>query len=352
VLNGNLCGRACIVHPYLSYGLAGLSSTVTFQQTISNAVYLVVLGGRRFAELMEEHSSTHSKIVDISTKNEPGPTMLSIERREWWLWFSSGLLTFLMMVGIASFLPPALLSESNSFYVFSLNQAMRGLLALVLVFNVYVVYEQIQINRIRRRWTDQVYKLAILDPLTGLFNRRHIQQRLADEIARAQRRGYSLTVILFDLDAFKRVNDTYGHAAGDSVLKAFAEHLKKATRGSDMAGRYGGDEFLVVLPECKIEEVAYVLRRLDGLEVDAAGVTLPVCYSAGWADYVPGESLAEFLERADAALYVNKRNPKGRLSVPSRQFTPAARVLVGDGNDREYDTRQMAKSYPVAASTE
>jgi diguanylate cyclase (GGDEF)-like protein len=116
-----------------------------------------------------------------------------------------------------------------------------------------------------------------------------------------------MTVILFDLDAFKQVNDRYGHAAGDALLKAFAEQLQKATRGSDVAGRYGGDEFLAILPECKPEEVPIVLKRMDGLQAEIGEKELSVEYSAGWAQYVPGESSEELLKRADAALYDNKR---------------------------------------------
>jgi diguanylate cyclase (GGDEF)-like protein len=206
---------------------------------------------------------------------------------------------------------------------------VRGLVGMVLIFNVYVIYQQLQITRIRRQLTDQVfavdkveelaqevYKMALLDPLTGLFNRRYIEQRLEDEIARSQRHGRPLSVILFDLDEFKQVNDTYGHGAGDSLLKAFAERLSKATRGSDASSRYGGDEFLVVLPECKPENVQHVLKRLEGIRVDIEGHTLPIALSAGWAELLSGESAKELLARADAALYTNKRAKSAVHSQP------------------------------------
>ena len=190
----------------------------------------------------------------------------------------------------------------------------------MLIFNVYVIYQQLQISRIRRQLTDQVfavdkvevlaqevYKMALLDPLTGLFNRRYIEQRLEDEITRSQRHGRALSAILFDLDEFKQVNDTYGHAAGDALLRAFAERLSKATRGSDASARYGGDEFLVVLPECRPENVQHVLKRLTGIRVEIDGRSLPIAFSAGWADLIAGETARELLTRADAALYANKR---------------------------------------------
>ena len=175
--------------------------------------------------------------------------MYRVERREWWLWSSAGLFTLLLTAGIASFLLPSLFASSDTSTTSSLSQVVGGLTALVLVFAVYVVYEQHQINVIRREVTEQLYRLSVLDPLTGLYNRRHIEQKLADEISRSERHGHPLTIILFDLNGFKQVNDTHGHPAGDAVLRAFADRLRKATRGSDAAGRYGGDEFLAVLPE-------------------------------------------------------------------------------------------------------
>jgi len=277
-----------------------------------------------------EGMDQQSSVVEFSAipAKEIQHTMRRMDRREWWLWSYAIMVTLLLLTAVASFAFPALLSEADSYYSFFLNQAVRGLVGLVLIFNVYVIYQQLQITRIRRQLTDQVfavdkvetlaqevYRMALLDPLTGLFNRRYIEQRLEDEIKRSERHGRALSVILFDLDEFKQVNDTYGHGAGDGLLKAFAERLSKATRGSDAAARYGGDEFLVVLPECKPENVQAVLKRLEGIRVEIEGHNLPIVISAGWADLLSGESAKDLLARADAELYVNKR---AKSAAPSR----------------------------------
>jgi diguanylate cyclase (GGDEF)-like protein len=246
-----------------------------------------------------------------------------IDRREWWLWFSAALVMILLMLGIASFAFSPFLSDTNNSYSIFLNQAVRGLCLLVLLFIGYALYQQIQINQIRRQLMAQVfavdkvemlaqevYNLAVLDSVTGTYNRRYAEQRLVAEIARSQRHRLPLTVILFDLDDFKEVNDKFGHPTGDRVLKCFADRLSKSTRGSDLAARYGGDEFLALLPECKPEDVQYILKRMDGLNIDVGGETVPISYSAGWANYIPGESCDELLKRADEDLYANKRVSK------------------------------------------
>jgi diguanylate cyclase (GGDEF)-like protein len=272
-----------------------------------------------------------SSVVEFSANpaKDIQVTMRRMDRREWWLWSYAIIVTMLLLMAVASFAFPALLSGVDSYYSFFLNQALRGLVGMVLIFNVYVIYQQLQITRIRRQLTDQVfavdkvevlaqevYKMALLDPLTGLFNRRYIEQRLEDEIARSKRHGRPLSVIIFDLDEFKQVNDTYGHGAGDALLKAFAERLSKATRGSDASSRYGGDEFLVVLPECKPENVQAVLRRLEGIRVEIEGHSLRVALSAGWAELLAGETAKELLARADAELYANKRSKSTAQSQP------------------------------------
>jgi len=245
--------------------------------------------------------------------------MRQIARRQWWLWSSAVMVTLLLTLGIASFAFPGLLTQAQASTSFLLSQAMSGLVGLVLLFNVYTIYQQLQIHRIQAQLSDQVeslgkmevrteevYKLAALDPLTGLYNRRSGEQRLAEEILRSQRHGCPLTVLMLDLNGLKSINDKFGHAVGDELIRSFAERLNKSIRGSDLAVRLGGDEFLLLLPECKIEEVRHILNRLSGMKMEFEGQLLNITFSAGWTNYKPGELPDELLKRADDALYVNK----------------------------------------------
>jgi len=246
-----------------------------------------------------------------------------LQRRQWWMWSSAVLVTLLLTLAIASFAFPGLLSQGSGFSSFYLDQSVRGLVGLVLLFNVYTIYQQTQINKIQGQLaqqmeamskmevrTEEVYKLAALDALTGLYNRRSGEQRLRSEILRAERTGRPLTILVLDLDGLKTMNDRHGHAAGDELIRAFAQSLNRAIRGSDLAVRFGGDEFLVLLPDCKLDEVRYVLTRLSGHKMDYQGLSAAIAFSAGWANHRSGESAEELLKRADDALYVNKRASK------------------------------------------
>jgi diguanylate cyclase (GGDEF)-like protein len=246
--------------------------------------------------------------------------MRRIARRQWSLWSCCVMVTVLLALGIASFAFPGLLSQAEQSASFLLTSAVRGLIGLVLLFNVYTVYQQLQIHRIHQQLTrqvealgkvevrtEEVYKLAALDPLTGLYNRRSGEQRLAQEMSRSTRNGHPLTVLALDLDDLKHVNDTFGHPAGDDLIRSFAERLNSAVRGSDLAFRLGGDEFLVLLPECKPEGVRVVLSRLSGLKVECRGQLVEISFSAGWTNFTPGESAEDLMRRADDALYADKR---------------------------------------------
>lgn len=246
-----------------------------------------------------------------------------LDRRQWWLWTSTVMVLLLLTIAVASFAFPAMLSRDQSTYSFYLNQSVRALVGMVLVFSVYLVYQQLMITRMRNQMADQletltkvenltneVYKLAALDQLTGLYNRRSGEQRLAEEISRAMRHSRPLTVLMIDLDGLKQINDRMGHAAGDLMLKNFSERLQRAIRGSDLAVRLGGDEFMVVLPECRAEEVRHVLSRVHGLEFEYEGNKIACRFSRGWTDYRSGETSTELLKRADDALYANKRAGK------------------------------------------
>lgn len=249
-----------------------------------------------------------------------------LDRRQWWLWSSTVIVLILLTVAVASFAFPSMLSKEQWTYSFYLNQAVRALVGIVLTFSVYLVYQQYQIIRMRNQIAEQiqslakvesltaeVYKLAALDQLTGLYNRRSGEQRLMEEINRAVRHNRPLTVMLLDVNGLKQINDRFGHAGGDLLLKNFAERLQRGIRGSDLASRFGGDEFMILLPECPVEEVRHVLSRVEGLEVEFERQKIRCEFSRGWTDYRPGETPQEFLRRADEALYADKRSRKRSL---------------------------------------
>jgi diguanylate cyclase (GGDEF)-like protein len=244
----------------------------------------------------------------------------TLDRKQWWLWTSAFSVMVLLTIAVGSFATPAILRyEANAFSTY-LGEAVRALLGIVLIFNVYAVYQQVSINRLRVQMARQVksmekveslatevYKLAALDPLTGLYNRRSGEARLQEELGRASRHGRALTLLLLDLDGLKKMNDTYGHPAGDAMIMAFGDRLKRSVRMSDLAARTGGDEFMVILPECRPDEVRHVIARLEGLKVRIGSEDIPVRFSAGYRDYREGETSTEFIRRTDEALYVDKR---------------------------------------------
>jgi diguanylate cyclase (GGDEF)-like protein/predicted Zn finger-like uncharacterized protein len=176
--------------------------------------------------------------------------------------------------------------------------------------------------------SDILRNLAMVDPLTGLYNRRFAEHRLAAEVARSERKGHPLTLLTLDLNNFKQINDTYGHPAGDQVLQEFAARLNKVIRGADLAVRLGGDEFLVLLPECTLEQLQLVLGRLGSLEVDWQGQKVPVTFSAGWKQYELGDKPGEMLARADQDLYARKRASKSGGALEESMETKRAPLHV------------------------
>jgi two-component system, cell cycle response regulator len=166
--------------------------------------------------------------------------------------------------------------------------------------------KQLKIAVMHRIRADKLYGLSILDPLTGLHNRRFGEQRLEEEVARSERSGDSLAVLLFDLDYFKDINDQFGHAAGDIALKEFSRRLRRATRACDVPVRIGGDEFLVILPDCAREKVDMILDRIGIPEIRFNHQSISIRYSAGRAHYQICDTSQTMLQRADQVLYAEK----------------------------------------------
>jgi diguanylate cyclase (GGDEF)-like protein len=157
-------------------------------------------------------------------------------------------------------------------------------------------------------------KLADLDALTGLHNRRYFHETLAREVARAQRYGRRLALIILDLDDFKAINDRIGHLSGDAVLAETAERVRDVVRSADVACRVGGDEFAVILPESSAEEADQLYRRLRGsVSSGPVGQGGRLFLSAGIAELLSDDDPTRFFERADEALYRAKELGKGQV---------------------------------------
>lgn len=161
-------------------------------------------------------------------------------------------------------------------------------------------------------------EMSVRDGLTGLYNRRHLEEVLDAEFARVQRYGGKLSVLLFDIDHFKRVNDTHGHQAGDAVLKAVAERTQAVLRQSDVAARFGGEEFSVVLPGVDLDGAQVLAERVREVIAEAPilhkGATINVTVSVGVSEVRAETSNHEkLLHEADIALYAAKAEGRNRV---------------------------------------
>ncbi len=157
-------------------------------------------------------------------------------------------------------------------------------------------------------------RLADLDSLTGLHNRRYFHETLAREVARAHRYGRQLALIIFDLDDFKAINDRIGHLSGDAVLAETAERVREAVRSADIACRVGGDEFAVILPEASTQDGDQLYHRLRGaISSRPVGQAGRLLVSAGISDLRANDDPTTFFERADEALYRAKELGKGQV---------------------------------------
>jgi diguanylate cyclase (GGDEF)-like protein len=165
----------------------------------------------------------------------------------------------------------------------------------------------------------RIHDMATRDELTGLPNRRSMMAQLEEHALRRSRGGLPFYIGMVDLDHFKSVNDTYGHAVGDDVLRAFGTQAREALRATDLIGRWGGEEFLLVLPETQAGEpttgVARLRSNLGQAEVSAAEPHLRIAFSSGFTRYIEGEQIGQAIERADRALYRAKSAGRNRSVV-------------------------------------
>jgi len=181
---------------------------------------------------------------------------------------------------------------------------------------------QVRKKRYNDRLRDHVQQsieMAITDALTGLYNRRYMERHLATLVEQAAVHDRQLSVLMLDIDYFKAINDTHGHGVGDEVLRQFAQRLRRSIRGLDLACRYGGEEFIIVMPETNMAVAGIVAERLrrrtasEPFVVRGGQGEIEVTVSIGLASLAAGDGVADVLKRADQALYRAKREGRNRV---------------------------------------
>ena len=202
-----------------------------------------------------------------------------------------------------------------------LPQLFFGFIVLILLFNIYVLDQRRALRSTRAELLRQLVrseaaeKLSLIDPLTGVFNRRYLDQILPKEISRADRMSTTLTFVMVDLDNFKAVNNKFGHAEGDRVLREVARLMLETFRASDTIVRYGGDEFLVVMlgttEEWVMCAVSRLRKRMEEWNRSSAPPGLQVGFSCGVAGLTKGATIGDVIAIADQRMFAQK----GRASV-------------------------------------
>ena len=192
---------------------------------------------------------------------------------------------------------------------------------LLLLFFAVVSLFVVQIERhqlIIEKQNEELSRLATVDMLTGIYNRQGFAAIMRQKMASGKRHDFSLSLIMMDLDFFKRINDTYGHGIGDEVLTAVGKLLSEVTRASDIVGRWGGEEFVIACthtePDGAVKLAEKVLARLAALDFPQG---IKMTASFGVAPFHPQDSLKEFVCRTDKALYRSKENGRNQVSLES-----------------------------------
>jgi diguanylate cyclase (GGDEF)-like protein len=203
--------------------------------------------------------------------------------------------------------------------LFHLSSPIKGILNESKRHLATAVAENIALALANLQLREELHAQSIRDPLTGLFNRRYLEESLKQLLHFARRKKQPLGMIMLDVDYFKRFNDTYGHDAGDLVLQKIAAYLQNNIRGSDIACRYGGEEMIIILPEASLENTRQRAEQLragiKGLKIRHNNQSLDkITVSLGVSAYPEnGNSSQELFEAADSALYQAKAQGRDRV---------------------------------------
>jgi two-component system cell cycle response regulator len=271
-----------------------------------------------FLVLNEPHTAVNSKVVFEGYFLAIGSTSLRYDKR---VCITAGLLAFAEYFAIVYFAANHwdLNNPSYAPFPYGMFDWSNQIARLIMMLTA----SGLSLALVAR--SQKLLQMATSDPLTGLLNRDYVDDRLAIEISRARRHHQALTVVVIDADRFKSLNDTHGHSAGDLVLKKIAALLRNSFRQSDTVGRYGGEEFVVLLPETDIQvawEKVESLRELvanTSVVLSRQGQTAQLTISAGLASFPEdGEDAADLFATADERMFQAKRDGRNRV-VGSRE---------------------------------
>ena len=209
----------------------------------------------------------------------------------------------------------------------ALPWVILGVLAMIAAFALWILFRSISGRRELAQLYGELELIARLDPLTGIFNRRHLQERTELDLRLAGRRNQPIAILMVDVDHFKRVNDTYGHETGDYVLRTVAQRIRTSMRIEDTVGRWGGEEFLAVLPFTSLDAAAIAAERLreciaSPALVTPSGVELEMTVSVGYTSGLKTDP-EQLIAEADAALYAAKQAGRNRTMPAAVERQPA-----------------------------
>ena len=248
-----------------------------------------------------------------------------LEKRDWEQWVIVSITGVMVSVGLLLLLIPAAFTrDSIDLHIIMSRPLAIGLFVLLALLNTYLVTKRFEMRRLREQLisstlqNELIEQQSLTDPLTEIYNRRSLDQIAGHFIGQARRRKTPLTFLMVDADNFKQINTRFGHLTGDFVLAELAALLKSSIRGSDAAVRYGGDEFLILLPDTTADDAENVADRItlklddwnkaDNLE----GFRLSV--SVGAVEWKDGQTLDEILDTADHKMYESKSAHSASMS--------------------------------------
>ncbi|HEX6879927.1 MAG TPA: GGDEF domain-containing protein [Terriglobales bacterium] len=250
-------------------------------------------------------------VRDLESKLE------ALDGRDLYLWSIGILVVIVVSAGFLALALPQWGTETLAVSAKFVPVLILGFIVLVILTNVYLLEQRLRLKRSRLELIRQMVRseaaelTAQIDPLTETFNRRCLEPLLTKEIAAAERRHAALSIAMIDLDDFRNINNSHGHAVGDRVLKIAVDIMRRTLRASDSIVRYGGDEFVVVMPDTNAEQASCAIQRLLGNIVrwnqspEIPDVLLS--FSVGIAAYRSGVTLGELLDEADRKMYEVKR---------------------------------------------